>query len=577
MNDLHGNKTIIQNGWIQFSNDSSLEEYDDIQVILNNKDEISKKYGILSFNTITTEITDESLVFHFMVDVSGSMSDRMRDGRSKMLLIIHTLTNMFHYFAENTKNVYIEVTGFDDHIHVYIKPTKVTSENVESLIEILSTIRPLNMTNIELALETVSAYVEETIEDIKRNNHVIILLTDGDSNVGQNSPNILAELIPNGISSNFIALGQDHNVDLMYALGHKNEQTSNWFINQLENTGSVYGEILYNETHRVLYDTKIKVTNGQIFDYVKGEFVDDIMLGTLSSEMKKQYHILSNTPDDCSVVITGVTMNGKMVEVYLCDIPPLICDDDVFDYDIHNITKQYLRLGVQKLMADVRVYIQKSKNNTPQPRNNLFNLINKRIEMEYNSDYTKFNKHAKVMFQYVNDFIEKNNLQEDTLLKGLNDDLLLLLKTTNKVSIKNIQLINAREDSQGRQTSYTVDANVEDEDDSNIILSKNLQRNITSAYSTPGREDMMRVISGVDVADDFEINDNNIQLTPVKLQRSICIPYIADDESNIQIRPVKLQRGICNTYIAEDDDDPFLSNDIFKKLDDYNECSQSKN
>lgn len=560
MNDLHGNKTIIQNGWIQFSNDSSLEEYDDIQVILNNKDEISKKYGILSFNTITTEITDESLVFHFMVDVSGSMSDKMCDGRSKMRLIIHTLTNMFHYFAENTKNVYIEVTGFDNHIHVYIKPTHVTPDNVESLILILSTIKPLHMTNIELALETVSSYVEEQIEDIPRDNHVIILLTDGDSNVGQNTPSILAELVPNGISSNFIALGDEHNVDLMYALGHKNEQTSNWFINQLENTGNVYGEILYNETHRVLYDTKIRVIHGQIFDYVKGEFVDEIALGTLSSEMKKQYHILSNNPDDCTVIITG-TVNGEKIEVYATDMPKLISiDDDDVENDVHIITKQYLRLGVQKLMADVRECIKKSQNYNPPP-NNLFTKINQRIENEFknintNSRFKQLHIHTKNMLVYVKDLIEKYDLQQDSLLKGLCDDLSILLKTTKNATIKNIQIISARQDTQGRQTSYTVDANIEDEDDTPI---NKLQRNITSAYATPGREQIMRVISGIDDddaedAEDFEIDD---RVTPIKLQRS----YHCIDDQNSNLSPINLHRDA--QYIEEGNNDPFFSNECY--------------
>ena len=46
-------------------------------------------------------------------------------------------------------------------------------------------------------------------------------------------------------SQHFIALGDRHNADLMQKMGNKNRFTSHWFINELEMTGSVYGEIIF--------------------------------------------------------------------------------------------------------------------------------------------------------------------------------------------------------------------------------------------------------------------------------------------------------------------------------------------
>jgi len=526
---------IIQKECIIFS-DESLHEYD----IHIHDDNNKYTYGVFDFNTISTDTTNDHLIFHFMIDISGSMSDRIDDGRSKMQLIIHTLTNMIHYFADNMENVYISVTGFDNHIHTYIKPTKVTNENVNSLISLLSKIHPLHMTNIELALKTVYGYVEENIENIQKHNHAIVLLTDGESNVGITSPNELANIIPNGISSNFIALGSDHNADTMYEMGHKHELTTEWFINQLENTGSVYGEIIYNETHKILYDTKIRVINGKIFDYTKGIFVEELLLGTLSSEMIKQYHILSETPNDCEIEITGHKIINSSIEPYSNITKP---SNENIDHDIKT---QYLRLGVQKLMMDVRSCIKLSKINNKTP-NNIFGLINRRIDIEYNNNFTLLNTRVEIMLQYVTDYIEEkkssiNDNQDVSILQGLYDDLLILRKTSKNANLKNIQLANARETSQGRQTTYNVD------DCYNYTSPPILRRSTTSAYSTPAREKIMRNISEYETE---YINPNNIILlhneekhepqNKTKLTRSItgCIDnpinsYDYDTEQLIQ-------------------------------------------
>ncbi len=570
-NNNNNNMNIIQNECIIFS-DKSLHKYD-IHIHDDNS-----TYGVFNFNTISTDTTNEHLIFHFMVDVSGSMSDRIDDGRSKMQLIIHTLTNMIHYFADNMENVYISVTGFDDNIHTYIKPTKVTTDNVNSLISLLSKIHPLHRTDIELALQTVYGYIEEDIENITKNNHAIVLLTDGESNVGNTSHNTLADIIPNGISSNFIALGSDHNADLMYALGHKHELTTEWFINQLENTGSVYGEIIYNETHKILYDTKIRAINGKIFDYTKGIFVEELMLGTLSSEMIKQYHILSETPNDCEIEITGhkIINSSSICSSIGSSIGSSICSSiesysnitkpSIVNID-HDITIQYLRLGVQKLMVDVRSCIQLSKINNKIP-NNIFGRINRRIDTEYNNDFTLLNKRVETMLQYVNDYIKQNNpyiddnqdlnqdsnqdlnqdsnqdLNQDGILHGLYDDLLILHKTSKNANIQNIQLSNARETSQGRQTSYIVD------DYSNNTSPLILRRSTTSAYSTPAREEIMRNISECEKG---YINPNDIFTR-------------YDDDGHSSLSKVQFARSItgwADDTINSDHDDDQLSQNLY--------------
>ena len=490
---------IIHNEVLQFASEIPdnicIDEY-------NNQNDI---YGVLSFNVPTHDITTLPMFYHIMVDVSGSMSDKLCDGRTKMQLIIHTLTNILHYFAENTQNSHIQVTGFDDNIHSYIETTVVTKDNVDSLISKLSTMRPMNMTNIELALNTIAESVNNN-NSISEKQRAVIFLTDGDTTVGEYNPTKLSELIPNNISFHSIALGSNHNSDIMYALGHHTPYTSSWFINELEHTGNVYGEILFNETHRILNNVIIRVNNGRIFNYSSGEFETSIYIGNLSSEMNKQYHIMSNTPSSCSISIQGIDMyTSTWLEFQAIDMTSFINSNQINtnseEFNAHFIKKQYMRLCVQKIMADLRLCTQLS-DNRPRIAMHVFDTFKLsdhefKKQNDYNELQNNFNQRAKHIRNIIINYMDNNDLKEDSILSGLIDDLNVIINTlTKKMDLK---YTVAREESQGRQRAYNTVSNMQDNvnDDLSLldIRPPILQREPTSAYATPGRLDMMREIS----------------------------------------------------------------------------------
>ena len=61
------------------------------------------KFGILKLTAISAPMNQDVNEMIFMVDRSGSMSDRCSDGRDKMQHILHTLKNMLIYFKDNKK------------------------------------------------------------------------------------------------------------------------------------------------------------------------------------------------------------------------------------------------------------------------------------------------------------------------------------------------------------------------------------------------------------------------------------------------------------------------------------------
>ena len=69
--------TALRNAWIHYPHDNiELNYYDGISF----QRKTSDHYGVLCIQTENVPITQEPILFHFQVDVSGSMSDTTSDG-----------------------------------------------------------------------------------------------------------------------------------------------------------------------------------------------------------------------------------------------------------------------------------------------------------------------------------------------------------------------------------------------------------------------------------------------------------------------------------------------------------------
>ena len=483
-------ETLFQSSTIRF-----VEKINhDIDIIPKKDDEI---YGSCVIHADSIDIPSHPIVFHFMVDVSGSMSDITENGRSKMQLLIHTLTNMIHYFATHTQNVFIQVKGFDDNIHPYIDLVKVTTENVNVLAAKLLKMRPMHLTNIGLALETMKNDTE-TIALIEDTNYkqVGIFLTDGDATTGETCNKKLGEIIPESIPFHFIALGKLHNPYLMNHLGHRTKYTNNWFINELEQTGNVYGEILYNELHRIAENVTLEVRGGRIYEYYTNQFVTQLTIGSIYADTEKHYHILAKS-DACSVLLKG-SFCGKTTnstfEVEVTDLPPLYtqtqCDDD-FSFQ-HNQpffqTIQYYRLGAQMHMAKARIDFL-----TGLPKNYHYG-IDEKLQRSCNTNSRYLD--ASGMNEFLNHMnldMNVSKLTNNEYLKNLCDDIRVLLHTLGDMS--QIKYAALREDIQGQERTSNTVTEVERESGNRNLHKPVLSRSATTPYRTLGRVDLMDTMS----------------------------------------------------------------------------------
>tara|TARA_B100001287_G_scaffold276825_1_gene289795 strand:+ start:8518 stop:10110 length:1593 start_codon:yes stop_codon:yes gene_type:complete len=489
----------------------------------------SEGYGTLSFNIpMMEENPDYSLLFHIYIDVSGSMSDYVdyTSRRTKMMLLKHALKNILLYFAEKCENVYVQVKGFDNVIHNYIDTIHINKTNVQELLGKIDPIEPMNSTNIELALNSLNDELEKEYFEIPIENRVAILLTDGEPTEGLRNTCKLVDIVKQKCSHHFIGLGNQHNGLLMHRLGHKNIYTTNWYINDIEHTGDVYGEILFNELHRVYYKSTIKVVGGKVYDYIKGEFVDNLVIGSLYAETTKNYHVMIEDEKLFNIVISGRQKDGTLLHT----------NAEKKSGEFIEIAKQYIRLCVQKLMFIIREETAEQESHTQ----TIFNRA-QMFEPYYNDAFNnninkKTQKDINSLLVFIKSFIKDHHLEDDVFMVELYKDVNVMKNSYG--TRDTFKIVSGREDSQGKQTAFNSASQYEDDFDADDnVLPPKLQRDCSSAYRTPRRSDLMRGIS--DTINDSESKpvihcDNTDPVTILSLPHQTRLGLVNGSEKILQ-------------------------------------------
>lgn len=456
------------------------------------------KFGLLSFKAISSNFTNLEQDFVFQIDCSGSMSDICEDGRTKMQHIIHTLKNMILYFKENpTLKVYITIHAFDDTIYNIIYRTLVNDTTYDAIISAINTITPRGCTNIEHALRDSNIYIENINKAYPNTIKTHIFMTDGQATAGNQDHNILQQLVEQTYTNIFIGFGLDHDAKLLNTIsrGIKNNY---YFIDKLENSGLVYGEILHSIVYKFLENVDISIKHGLIYNYKTNTWNTNLVVGDISSESNKFYHIVSNS-SYCNVQITGKKI----------------------DYDVYFMTY----VPVQEELVDLTKYIYRQRTQQILFKINHYNNIEKYDEIileddntSYENNYSKLKNELKLFFEELKQYMMNNDLEDDILLKNLCDDIYICHRTLG-TQLGNMFSI-ARGNSQGQQRAYN--ANYVTNNNSRSIhratnrfyndnemdeLEHELLDSINTPYRTQTMTQVMRSVTcGVVDIDDLDIS-----------------------------------------------------------------------
>ena len=404
------------------------------------------KFGILKLNAITAPLSKENIDIIFMVDRSGSMSDLCSDGRSKMHHICHTLNNMVLYFKDNaTIKAHITIHAFDNLIYNIVDRCKVNEENINEILFKISHITPKDSTDIELALKDISATAEKIRNENVDSEIVSIFMTDGEVSAGKSETGFLCELVDKSIYNYFIGFGVEHDAVLLNALGNSNK-SSYHFIDKLENSGYVYGEILHEIVYKLLFNVKLEITDGLIYDYKNNLWVNCLYVGNIVSEANKVYHISCSKFKTCRILVKAEQKVYDNDREVIMGHGVSIFDEGV----VEDLTKYIFRQRTMQLLY--AVYTYNNKNNRTRKIMGIFGRNRRSVSNDEDSPNLKDQLNA--FLTEMKKYMTENGLENDKLMKNLCDDIYISLRTFGTQF--GAMYSSARQTSQGTQRCYTV-------------------------------------------------------------------------------------------------------------------------
>ena len=442
------------------------------------------QFGLIKIHMNEVPVDSRPIFILFTLDTSVSMDELCKDGKSKMHHILKTFDHMVKFISQhNSANVSIAVDTFNLRITHIIPTTRVTSDNADELISMVSKIRTCDSTDIELALlnaeEQLNQYHASNNTNRPDNTMQIfhVFLTDGEANHGITDPTILSDLIQTNISQNmFIGYGTTHNSKMLRIFG-ETPRSKYVFIDHGENAGSVYGElmqrIMFPALDEVTIDisraTNNKIGVAEIYNWKTNEWTTELYVGSIDSGAELTIHIRTKYLESGNVwaQITGKLPGSNQM---ICDtidcLPSLVdADGNLDNSELLNIEKYMFRQRTMELMFNCQKFNEAT-----------VHRINE----------NKFLKNEmSIFFRQLRGYMRKSNLMMDPFMRLLCEDIVTCYKTMG--TDVGHMYTTARQGSQGQQTSFTPKYQDRSDDDATPRGSPGLRRTNTCC-STPSRQ-----------------------------------------------------------------------------------------
>ena len=275
----------------------------------------SSNFGIFQLKTEQQESKFKEINWVLNVDRSGSMQDMCPDGKTKMEHTHHTLKNMVDYFIKLNRDhptikQYITIIAFDHEAIILCDCLEITESAAGTIATILDTLEPRGATNIGDALSLADEHIRGIIEkypaddaDINVRQISHLFMSDGNITVGIQDIDILKakcydrrRAAAYNITNTFIGFGTHHDANLMRKLGDISKGAY-YFVESLENAGMVYGEILYKSLYEYIQNLRIRVDNGDIYNYETNTWGKILTIDAVSSGQTRTWHIRTISDD----------------------------------------------------------------------------------------------------------------------------------------------------------------------------------------------------------------------------------------------------------------------------------------
>ena len=430
--------TNIKNCELEIHTDPVINynEFNELFKINQNDKNAEENYnfGILKIEMNETPVIQNPIFIEFSVDRSGSMDELCKDNNTKIHHLKKTLINIIEYIATlEDANVYIQIDMFDDRIDTCIECIKIDKNNYMSLIDSVKNIKCGGSTNIGAALEHATSVISKKIAENPLIKPYHIFLTDGYPTVGNTINALLMEFICYDYANVMIGIGTDHNYKMLQDFA-SNPKSEYRFIDNGENSGLVYGEILQRILRPALEDIVLKIEDGEFYDWKTNTWVDTIKEDIIDSEATKIYHIRTKEPYYAEVEINGCVSGSTTIgSQLLCSVETI---PDLADYDTNetyytNLSKYIYRQKTLELLSICKNY--KDDRYTNEART-ILKLLSK-------------------FFKNMRKYMKENNSLNDSFMTMLCEDIVVAYKTLG--SRDSQMFCGARQVSQGSQYAYT--------------------------------------------------------------------------------------------------------------------------
>lgn len=392
---------------------------------------IDEKFGKLAITIAKTKKTKKSIFIKSTLDISGSMDQMSDKNGTRLDYVKRTLVKMFQFLATmNDLEIWIQIDSFSTTFNNLIEKVLLTPDILDDLIIKINSVTSDKMTNIELALSESNKIMESVISENPEYKTVHLFLTDGEPTVGESTIDTLVKLVNPDYSTVFIGYGTDHNTKLLTAFSNKGFYNKYMFIDNFENTGLVYGEIVHTLLYSAIQNATISMNEGSfIYDAKTNSWEKSLMIPVLLSEKEYIYHIKTTDLDNTTCILDGNVYNEETIS-------EIKNEKDVLSIIKHN-SNIY-----EKSDIDLSKYIFRQKT---------MELLYEATNIN-KDDKNSLKKKMKDFFRTMCIFMEANKLQDDIFMKVLCEDIHISYTTLG--SAYGSMLSASRNVSQREQTCY---------------------------------------------------------------------------------------------------------------------------
>ena len=436
---------------------------------------------------VSTEVCKpnfEKFTIALNIDRSGSMGSLDKNSKTPLEYTIHTVKSLISYLEEikiNNPEIIIKIliNAFDNK-QLNIGYHEI-GQSTEKYFKKINNITPRGTTDIEGAFKSILQDELYSKTDDFQKAH--ILFTDGKPNVGKQSAKGITDKNPKG-KQIYIGYGSGHDSKLLQDMS-KIVKGEYHFVDNIENAGMVYGEIIHGLLFQAVKNIKVTIKGAEAYDFQNNIWSNEINFHSFASEHSQTLILRSNwdSVEPISVsVIYSETNNNKH------------CKMDIFSQ--YNCTSGESKQTDRNLDVEKQIYRQKT-----------LEILYDALNENYIDTHT-FKESITIFEKGLKNFMKEKNLEDDPFMLKLCADIYIAYSGIN--SSVGDAFISSRLNCQGSQRAYQISdltclrqpamsptsfRSVNPSNNSDTIMAppKNLRQ--SSCYTTPSQNRVMRSLS----------------------------------------------------------------------------------